>query len=955
MDTHPNLKLTCIALAVAAGLAGVAQASEVNSPASVQPASAAENAADKKTEDEKKADAKKSKDDKDAEVEKIEVVGIRGSINRSLTSKQIATGVVDVISAEDIGKFPDANLAEALQRMTGVTITRNNGEGKNILVRGLGGTYNVTTLNNRRMASENTGRDFNYDVIASELISSIAVHKSAQASLVEGGMGGVVNIETRRPLSLKEPTLAASAKANYETRTGDYLPHASFLVGDTFADNSFGVIASAAYSKRTIRIDSYSGAGFFNESDRDWMFIHVDKNNDGQVQDGERVASKLPGYMYFTNAQDTRERIGASVALQWQPSDDLEFSLDTLYTRYNTDGRRYQLGIVTYDEDWTPGKPSFGNLHFADDGRIDRLTMTNDPMVELLNLSEPRTTDTWQAGWNGAWHVSDSLSAFVDVSRSESKNANRGDNNFVVSRGFVDAIEMDHSKGGKLPDVRILPGLNAEQRYGAHYTYLSGMQVTDTIDEFQLGTVWKPDSGWLSSLKAGLHSTRQSKSRDGYASRNPSMFSNGGQYFAGYGYTVPANADRFTVGEMTLFRIPGNVFTPGNFSNFLDGESSVRPDNWPSFDADALLAYYRSINADATDRYIMPTHRRDQSYVVGEDVDSAYVQAAFIGELAEMPYTLDVGLRYSRTRVTSEGHIYNYAALQLGENGRPIGNAWRQEIPVAMGDDYTDLLPSLNFKLNLRDDLIYRFSAAEVMSRPELDYLRTWVAVNFDDKTITMGAPGIEPERAKQIDMTLEWYYSPGNALTGGLYYKDIDSFISWQEAQNVEFAGYLWDITMPRGGQGATIKGVELAWVQSLDKLLPAPFDGLGFSLNFTYVDSEYADLALRALEFTGMSKRSYNAVLYYEKDGIEARLAYNWRDKSVAYPEDWGGVSYLDAYGQLDASFSYTLSEQFNLFAEVTNLTNERYTGYVGVSDQLNYLERFGTQYSLGVRAQF
>ncbi|MBU2346169.1 MAG: TonB-dependent receptor, partial [Gammaproteobacteria bacterium] len=542
------------------------------------------------------------------EVEYIQVSGIRSSIKESLFQKQNATSVVDLVVADDIGKFPDENLAEALQRIPGITITRNGGEGQNILVRGLGGGYNVTTLNGRKLASEFAGRDFNFDTIASELVNVLKVYKSPQAQLPEGGIGAVIDIATRKPLQLDGRTIAASVKGIYESRTEDVHPHASLIIGDKTADSSFGALLSAVYSRKTLRADTYSASGFFDE-DEGWGVdsagVPVDHNNNGVIDDNETYASKIPSYMYFANAQDIRERLGATLALQWRPTDQLDLNFDALYSRYNTDGNRYQIGFVNYDEDWTPGTPLFSDAEFDDLNRVIKMRQTGEnTMVELLNISSPRKTDTYQLGFNALYQLTPQWSVTLDAALSEAKNQNAGDNRFIVARGFVDAIDIDYSTGHKLPDVTISPGLTAQQDYGAHYSYNSGTGVDDKITDLKLLTNYVPLEGIVSKIDAGLHYVKQTKSQSQFASANPSQFSRGGFYLTRDGYSFD-NSSVFSKGEFELFKIPADVFVPANFDNFLDGENSTSPAPWPSFDYDKLLAYYRSLNAEAADKSIV--------------------------------------------------------------------------------------------------------------------------------------------------------------------------------------------------------------------------------------------------------------------------------------------------------------------------------------------------------------
>lgn len=897
----------------------------------------------------------------DEQVEKLEVKGIRSSIKESLFLKQNATSVVDVVVAEDIGKFPDENLAEALQRIPGITITRNGGEGQNILVRGMGSGYNVTTLNGRKLASENSGRDFNYDTIASELVNVLAVYKSPEARLLEGGIGAVVDVQTRKPLDLGGFTLTGSTKGIYESRTKDVHPHASMLVGDVFQDGSLGVLLSAAYSKKTLRNDTYSASGFYDKAEgvTDEATVAIDQNKDGVISEQERFPSKIPGYMYYTNDQDVRQRLGTTLAVQWQPNDSFELLTDALYSRYNTDGAKYQIGFVNYDESWTPGTPLFTNPKFAEDGRVVSMQQLNNPMVELLNLSTPRKTDTWMLGTNAKWQMNTEWQLLFDVAHSAAKEGNTGDNRFMVARGFVDSISIDYSKGNKLPDVVLAPGLTESQNYGAHYSRNTGTGVEDKIDDAKLQFKFTPQQSLFSQIEAGVHYVKQSKSQTAFESTNPSMFSRGGHYLTTNKFAFN-NSTVFKQGEFELFKIPQNVFRQANFDNFLDGETGVHPQPWPSFDYDALLDYYRSLNAEAANKYIVPSVQQSGAFTIEEAVTSAFVQFRIEQELAGLPYMLDFGLRGSKTEVASLGFLQDLASIKLDDKGQPIGNAWRVTRPVTFEGDYSKVLPSLNFKLNLQEDLIFRFSAAKVMSRPALEYLKPWIAVNFTTlkeglPTMAMGNPALPPELANQADITLEWYLADSSQLSGGLFVKDIQSFIEKNNNPGQAYGGnYL--VEAPTSGKyGAMVRGAEIAWQQSMEHWLPAPFDGLGIQLNYTYVDSEYDDPKRQSLPFKDMSKNSYNAVVYYEKDGLQARLAYNWRSKFLQDPEAWGGAGWISDYGQLDASLSYDLNEHLTFFTEASNLSNERYWGYIKQPDQVSWLERFGTQLALGVRGTF
>ncbi len=903
--------------------------------------------------------------DDDIDVERIQVTGIRNSIKEGMYLKKNATAIVDLVVADDIGKFPDENLAEALQRIPGITITRNGGEGQNILVRGMGDGYNVTTLNGRKLASENAGRDFNFDIIASELVNVLAVYKSPEARLTEGGIGAIIDIQTRKPLDLSGLTIQASVKGIFESRTEDINPHLSLILGDKNDDETFGALFSAVYSRKTLRADTYSASGFFDE-DEGWGVdsagVPVDTNNNGVIDEGEIYASKIPSYMYFSNAQDVRERIGGTLALQWRPLDDLDFNFDALYSRYNTDGSKSEIGFVNYDEEWTPGSPLFSDAIFDDQNRVISMSQSGDnTMVELLNLTTPRKTDTYQVALKTDWYVSSEWTMTVDIAYSAAKNQNNGDNRFIVARGFVDSIDIDYSTNNMLPDVFINPNLTTEQKYGVHYSRNSGTDVDDKVTDIKLISQYLPDEGIISKVDFGINYVNQVKKQTEFASSNPSQFSNGGLYLTRDGYDFDDNSV-FNQGEFELFQIPSYVFVPANFNNFLDGESSLSPDAWPSFDYDKLLEFYRSINQEATDESIVASLNKAASYEVSEAVSSAYVQVTLEDEIFELPYLLNLGVRASQTKVTSDGYGYDLSKVVLGSNGQPINNDWKNVVKIGYNDTYNNVLPSINFKLNLQNDLLLRLAAAEVLSRPSLYNLRVWAVPNFIEyeqglPTLIKGNPGVAPEKARQADISLEWYFDDSSSLSAALFIKDIESFITdGKSTAKIEGNDYL--VIQPGSGEyGATVHGIELAWQQSLEDFFPEPFNGLGIQLNYTYVDSSYDDPELRekGLPFKGMSENSYNAVVYYEKYGLQARLAYNWRSKFLVDPEAWGGPAWIEDYGQLDASISYEFNDNVTLFADGSNLTNSRYSGYIKHKDQVNYLERFGTQISLGVRTVF
>lgn len=906
--------------------------------------------------------------------EVIEVRGMVSSIKESLFIKQNSIQVVDVIVAEDIGKFPDQNVAEALQRITGITITRNAGEGQNVTVRGLGGDYNVTTINGRRMASEHSSRDFNYDLIASELLGGVEVYKSSVAHTQEGGIGSVINIKTRRPMDFDGFAAAASVKGIYEDRVKDVTPQASFLISDTFADGTFGALFTGVYSERTLRIDSYEGEGFYNNGEEDSITVRQDTNGDGIYDpyvDNE-WGSIVPGYMRYGNKQDTRERIGGSLALQWLPTDGVEVVFDSIYSSYETNGTESQISFVTYDESWTDGIPGVKDIGFDEQGLVNKMTLIeNGAMAEILNVSRPRVTDTYQVAVNTTWDVNDELILSFDLAHSISKNKNNGDNRYIVARGFVDEISIDRSTSNLLPDVNVSPSLSSASPFGAHYSHNSGTAITDEVNEFKIDAKWTPSLDWVSSVDFGVNLGKQEKQTTNNSSANASAFSNGGRLLQSDTY-AEYDTDFSKVEDLNgfdLFRLPADVIINPDFDNFFAGEAGQHPSPWPRFDYDKLFTFYESISSGAANDLVKASYRPKDSYSVHEKTNAVYAQLSIEEQIYDLPFVLNLGVRAIETTVGSEGYALNLdkvVFVPAGQSGIKLeGKVEEYQDVLTFEDTYRDVLPSVNFKLNLTDKLLFRAAGSKVITRPSIQSLKAYSYINTTDMRYYASNPGLNPLRANQFDTTLEWYFSDAGAVTAAIYYKDIESFViegknGTQDIKGEEFQVY----TSVNGDGGGFIRGIEVAYQQAFTDFLPAPFDGLGVQLNYTYVESGYDavdeshdeyDFRSKDLPYEGMSKKSYNAVVYYEKDGIQARIAYNWRDKYMSDAQAWGGEQWVAAYGQLDLSASYDFNEMLNFHVSANNLTNERSYRYIVREDQVSGVNTSGRLFNFGVNVRF
>jgi iron complex outermembrane recepter protein len=331
----------------------------------------------------------------DNAAEDIVVTGIRASIASSAAQKRDAVGILDAISSEDLGKFPDANVAESLQRIPGVAIDRTNGEGAQVSVRGLGPAFNTVLFNGRSFASDNYNRAFSFDLIPAELISGAQVYKTAQAPLQGGGIGATINVQTPRPLALNGFKVIATGKALYEKNSDKFTPQGFGLISNTFADGKIGLLASVSYQRRIAQIASVSNDGYLPNSS-------VGPNSNP-------IATNVyaPRNFNVNQARDDRTRLGATVVAQYQPTDELTFTLDGLYNKFKSDSKTRALGA------WF--EPTSYTAATIDDNRTVT-SLTTNGNADFISSGALRETTTWEGGFNAEWNPANNFKMVIDAS-----------------------------------------------------------------------------------------------------------------------------------------------------------------------------------------------------------------------------------------------------------------------------------------------------------------------------------------------------------------------------------------------------------------------------------------------------------------------------------------------------------------------------------------------------------
>jgi TonB-dependent receptor len=924
----------------------------------------------------------KVKENKDIEV--IEVRGILSSLKEAQSIKKLSDNIVDALVAEDIGKFPDDNVAEALQRIPGVSVTRVNGEGQRVTIRGMSGKYNVTTFNGRKLASDNESRDFNYDVIASELVGKIEVHKTQQARLQEGAVGGVVNIFSRKPLDVGTKA-SVSIKADYNERAETTSPKTSFLLSDVFFDDTFGVLATLVHTKRTSRYDEYGSSNW-----DDWQYNELYSGGDSwgnQNSIEEDVLSKtgagmndsfrMPQWPRITRTESERERIGGTLALQWLPTDDLDINFDVLYSSYDIDNSSKALSFVlpAYDR-----AAKITDFNVGPDGFVDQVAWDN-ATVELLETGVPRQSETYQVGLNANW-VIDEVTLNFDAAISEAENEDKGDGNLVVVRAGVDGASINFDNGKAIPDMLLSQPLDENAVYGAHHTRKYGNSVQDQTTRLVMDGVWEPLDGMLTALYFGAGYNSQDKEKYNYYPSSPSAFALDHMDEVNPNWDAP----KVDIGGREMWQLPNEVIHPGDGQNFA-GDANV-PSVWPSINQGALFDYFNKLDPVAAQSLVPQSSENGNTYGVKEETLHAYIEAKLEEELFGLPFMLDLGVRYIQTDVTSFSYSRNPANLVFNADGTVANDDWKQREKLTFEDDYSDILPSMNFKLSLTDNVVLRIAAAKAISRPFLSQLipNTSIDPELEDvndekerRTIYVNNPGLEPYSSKQFDTAMEWYYSDNGNLAIATYFKQFKGFVKDVSGEaTIEGQSFLASTEL-NDDRHSLIRGYEISWFQTFDEYLPDFLAGFGASANYSYNNSTSGehDSEGEAIPFFGLSRNQSNINVFYEIDALSINVAYN---KSSSYTvekvKNWtyetgGSVDTEQAiapsWGNLSMSMAWNVTDELTLTADAYNLLDTEETLTVnalktelltaGASEgQYTFgSSSYGRSYALGLRYTF
>ena len=906
------------------------------------------------------------------DLQAVQVKGVRAALTRSNDLKRDATTVQDSITALELGKFPDNNVADSLSHITGVSISRTaGGEGQKVSVRGLGPEYTLTTFNGRILATDGEGRDFAYDVLPADVISGADVIKGAEAANTEGAIGGLVNLRSASPFD--QPGQHGVVRIEGDRNQMSDLNGRKFsgVYSNTFADDTMGVILGVVSARRKDRTDTAGNDGGWTRNpdpnDPSWggnaWGGNIDLNNNGEL-DPDEYGLIAPGQFRVGSILEDKKRTAFSGKFEWRPSDSFRLTLDGLKTKLDSPQVGYQQ---SYYPLFSPGRWSNVTVQ---NGIVTGLTLDNpDPELrlnpELLNKTEYRVVDTALYGANAQWKVSDDFTVTGDVYRSTSRRHSGGQDSYVVlrlNRPNTATISLNPSGipnvTTSLTDGRDWASGLARGEFGAndfvtHYNELAGDNIEDRITGGTVGGDLFVGAGHVDHLKFGVSLTDRRKSRDLITN----TLTGGADYYSG--------DNAIDVGALG-----GDLLSVYSLPNFMSGVKSRFPRSFIAFDVpayEAALAAYKGVRPDGSAydyANAAPQWNPLESYRVSEKTASFYVQADMSGER----WNGNVGVRVVSTNTTSQA--WDAKITSITENGAFNYTAtYADPTGISQKGSYTYVLPAANFVWHFSDDLQLRLGAAKTMARPSVEQLAptsTTQSVSWGEFTQVYGGNvDLKPYSAKQGDASLEWYFSEHSIANLAVFYKRIDNQIttSWETGQDVGVGGItdadgnvvspgptLFNVMRPINGDYAKVHGIEAGLQHFWD-------NGLGFRAQYTRNWSEsWVDGEKRPLE--GIAPSVYSVSLMYEKGPWDLGVTADHTDGFVSAVNVLGAGynEKADPITWMTAHITYNINDMFTVSLEGNNLLDEEQTTSInGNPLLLNSYYRYGRSLTLGLTMRF
>lgn len=1008
-----------------------------------------------------------------AEEGEIIVTGTRASLQSAIARKKNADTVVDSIVADDIASFPDKNVGEALARVTGVQLQRDFGEGTKVSIRGVEPDLNRIEINGVSQQSAGGDRSGDFRELAVELVKSIDVYKGYTVDLTEGGIGGTVKVETRRPLELVKPIFSITASAQRLNLVEKWRPRLNLIAGRSdLLDGKLGVLFNVTHSVVDTRGDSVANTNWQRilDFDRSAEKTVADPNyasfgtyescaNTTGTSAANATANRLacetqffdwsPGSVRYRNQERTDARTTLDFQLQYQFFDNFsawgqaQLNLrnqelrDTNYavnlgggsgssidlTRFNLDAplaanarggtsrARPTLSTVTTEghvlTSWTTALN--GATTGASGAIVNSAGASNIVGVQRRDFSYDEESRYYQTGFK--WDL-DRMNMVFLASRSEAKRQN--ETNLVAITTGVSGITVDRRNADGLPIITFPSSFDPANianygdftRRGANGQLL--VQLGPSVqyrpsqsdvgeDQLKLDVDYDLDFGLLKSFEFGGQ----------YRDQNLTFYNNGGARLL----RPEVRAPNGTITQSALYQYNNNVslntvigsppatgpapntyyFTQAQYQQFLQLNGGVTggaplfggikgldgaPERLaqPLFDYGNLSRYYDLSGFNQSRVRFADGLPQIPGYIINEKIVAGYLKFNMATEVFGMPLTGNAGIRYTYTRDASQSantRRENRVRPGTGVNGiAPVIETVTTAVQeVTLTNDYHDWLPAVNLSLEAQPNLFIRATYAKNLARPKPGDLSPAINCVIDTADTIPGAdacsagnPFLQPYRADQYDLNAAWYPNSDTIVSIGYYYKDIKSFVlSPTTRENVDLFGdgLLYTVRQPINGFGAKLDGFELS-AQTAFTFLPAPFDGFGATGNFTFSRSLNNVLTNQATgqpldAFPGLSKFTYNASFYYDKNWLNARVNYNRRTGWLLTAADaavGNNPVFREGESYVDAKVTFRITPQYSIWFEALNLTNELSRFYVDRARPIEYSD-FGRRIFIG--AQF
>jgi len=1002
------------------------------------------------TQDAPAATAAPGADDQD-----IVVTGIRASLNRAIDIRRNSEGIVDAIVAEDIGKFPDTNLAESLQRIPGVSIDRVNGEGSQVTVRGFGSAFNLVTLNGRQMPASDvvavggdqnvdfgraTSRSFDFSNLASEGVNRLEVYKTGRAAIPSGGIGAAINVVTRRPLDTSTPgltgTVGARAQWDTSTRIEDTTPEVSGLLSWSNPNQTIGIGLFASYSRRNSEAASATSNDWNIRRYGDFInpangFVNAQTQITNAPTNADTLVS-IPNDSRYHFSRSEGERINGSAVLQFRPVDNLTFTADALYVRNRTSEERSD------QTNWF-NRP-FRQVTFAGSPVATAVFLQENetPVKDLGYEQQYRATrdDLQSFGLNLAWEISDGFTLRLDGHSSRARSlpdAPNGSSSTLVSFGapVVSAHSVDYRGVIPIQDFTVNDSFRGNNNgrldlgdLGSQVGRTNASSQRHRIDQARADLGWEFDDRGRLDIGANYIDSTMTSARVSTQ-----------QTLGDWGITRPGDIQQFAPGLVEQYCLACQ------FDRYAPGDAGI------AFRGNAVDIYNALSAAYAAAPFNNAVAVTGNDYDrVHERIWSGYAQLTWNGELLGRRASIVAGARYEHTRVESTGIVAQPVAIEWRSDNDFSRIVSGTTVTINRGGEYDNLLPAIDFRIEPMRNVVFRASYSKTLARPDYNNLFVSEVANPPNRPTAIGGvatgssgnPGLLPLVSDNFDVALEWYFAPSSFINAGFFRKQVRNFVGIGQVNrslfglrdpssaaagtrsgaartalqglgaditdvnlftmtaliiqnggsvaaataqfNANYAGgalnqgfvdsvlaavdirgdandplYTFSVAEPINNREGNIHGFELSGQYFLGNT------GFGIAGSFTKVDGDVnidvgADPTTNQFALVGLSD-SFNVTLIFEKYGISARLAYNWRDKYLAAINRGASRNpvFFAPFGTLDLSLSYDITSQFAISLDALNLTSEPIRTYGRDTTNLWFAQELHPRFFLGARFRF